>query len=153
MFEHFVSDAVVGKRAGGIEAQRFQIAREHLHRGDAAGLDGLDEFRTIGEGEGVVAPETEPLGIGEVLDRRRARRGDIEDAGVRQSVLQPEARPTLLRGLNIAALAFAAAGVLHGVAFVEDDDAIEFLAEPVDDLADARALVRRAPPSATSHRS
>ena len=141
MLEQFVVDAVIGKRSGGIEAQRFQIAREHLHRGDAASLDRLDEFRTIGEGERIVAPEAEPLGVGEVLDRRRPGRRDIEDAGVGKSMLQPQARPTLLRGLDIAALAFTAARVLHGVAFVEDDDAVEFWAEPVDDLTDPRALI------------
>ena len=141
MLEHFVLDAVIGKRAGGIEAQRFQIPREDFHGGDAARLDRLDEFGAIGEGEGIIAPETEPLGIGEILDGRGARRRDIEDAGVGESVLEPQTRPALLRGLLVAALALAPRRVLHGVALVEDDHAIEVGAEPVDDLLNPRALV------------
>ena len=141
MLEHFVLDAVIGKRAGGVEAQRLQIPREDFHGGDAARLDRLDEFGAIGEGEGIIAPETEPLGIGEILDGRGARRRDIEDAGVGESVLEPQTRPALLGSLLVAALALAPRRVLHGVAFVEDDHAIEVGAEPVDDLAHARALI------------
>jgi hypothetical protein len=40
-------------------------------------------------------------------------------------VLQPKPRPALLRGSLITALALAARGILHGVAFIEDNDAVE----------------------------
>ncbi len=56
-------------------------------------------------------------------------------------MLEPQARTSLLRRGLIAALALAAAGVRHGVAFVEHDDAIEIRAEPVDDLLHARRFL------------
>ena len=59
------------------------------------------------------------------MDRGGARRGDIDDAGIRQRVLQAQARAALLRGRLIAAFAFVASGILHGMALVEDDDAVE----------------------------
>jgi hypothetical protein len=44
-------------------------------------------------------------------------------------VLQAQARPALLRGGDVAALAFAAGGIGHGVGFIKDNDAVEsFLA-------------------------
>ncbi len=42
---------------------------------------------------------------------------------------------------SVAALALGTDGVLQGVAFVEDDDAVEVSAEPVDYLPDAGDLV------------
>jgi hypothetical protein len=75
------------------------------------------------------------------VDRGRAGGRDIDHAGIGQRVLQAQARPALLRGGDVAALALAAGGVLHGVAFVEDDDPIEIGAQPVDDLSDARNLL------------
>src|SRR5208283_5204137 len=96
---------------------------------------------TGGEREILTAPQPEPLGIGEIVDRGRAGRGDIEHAGIRQSVLQAQARSSLLGGRLIAAFALAAGGVLHGVAFVEDDDSVEVAAQPIDDLADTRNLL------------
>ena len=50
------------------------------------------------------------------------------------------ARPCCDGGL-VAAFALAAGGVLHGVALVEDDDAVEIGAQPFDDLLDARNLL------------
>ena len=64
--------------------------------------------------------------------------GDIDDARIRQRVLQAQSGAALLRGRLIAALALAAGGVRHGVAFVEHDDSIEIRSQPIDDLADAR---------------
>ena len=55
-------------------------------------------------------------------------------------MLEPQARAALLRSLLVAALALSPAGVLHGVAFVEDDDAVEIRAEPVDDLLTREAF-------------
>lgn len=76
------------------------------------------------------------MGIGEVMDARRAGRRDIDDARVGQRVLEPKARTALLRGGDVAAFALAAGGILHGVALVEDDHSIEVGAQPFDDLPD-----------------
>ncbi len=141
VFDELVFDPLVGERPGGIEAERLQVAGEHFHRRDAAGLDRFDELGTGGEGEILAAPQAEPLGIGEIVDRGRAGRGDVEHAGIRQGVLQAQARSSLLGGRLVATFALAAGGVLHGVAFVEDDDPVEVGAQPIDDLADARNLL------------
>jgi hypothetical protein len=77
------------------------------------------------------------------VDRGGAGRRDIDDAGVRQRVLEAQARAALLRGGLVAALALAAGGVLHGVALVENDHSVEVGAQPFDDLADARNLLSR----------
>ena len=141
VLEQLVFDAVKGERAGGVEAERLEVARQHLHRRDAAGLDRLDELGAGGEREIFAAPEAEPLGIGEIVDRRGAGRRDIDDARVRQGMLQAQARPALLRGGGIAAFALAAGGILHGVGLVEDDHAVEIPAQPIDDLLDPRNLL------------
>ena len=72
------------------------------------------------------------------MHRGRAGGGDIDDARIGQRMLQAQTRAALLRGRLIAALALAAGGVRHGVAFVEHDDAVEVRAQPIDDLLDAR---------------
>ena len=141
VLDQLVFDALVGERARGIEAERLEVARQHLHRGDAAILDRLDELGAGGEREILAAPEAEPLGVGEIVDRGGAGRGDIDDAGVRQGVLEPQARAALLRGGLVAAFALAAGGVLHGVALVENDHSVEVGAQPFDDLPDARKLL------------
>ena len=141
VLDQLIFDALIGERPRGIEAERLQVARQHLHRRDAAGLDRLDELGARGEGEILAAPQAEPLGIGEIVDRGRAGRRDIEDAGIRQRVLQAQPGAALLRGGLVAAFALAAGGVLHGVALVEDDDAVEIGAQPIDDLLDARNLL------------
>ena len=140
MLEHFVGDALIGQRTRGIETERLEIARQHFHGGDAAGFDRLDEFRPCRKREILAAPQAEPLSVGEIVHRRRAGGGDIDDAGVGQGVLQPQPGATLLRGCLAAALALRPGGVGHGVALVEDDDAVEILAQPVDDLLDPRGL-------------
>ena len=141
VFDQLVFDAVIGERAGGVETERPQIAGEHLHGGDTAILDRLDELGAGGEGEVLAAPEAEPLGVGEIVDGRRARGRDIDDARVRQGVLQAQARTALLRGRNIASFSFAATGILHGVALVENDHSVEVGAQPFDDLPDAGKLL------------
>ena len=138
MFDQLIFDAVIRQRTCHIEAERAQIAGQHLHRRDAAGLDSGDEFAAGSEGKVLAAPEPEALRIGKIVYGRGARRRDIDDARVRQRVLQPKPCPPLLRRSDVAAVAFAAAGVLHGMGFIEDDDAVEIGAEPVDDLAHAR---------------
>ena len=92
VFEQFVFDAFVGKRAGGIEPEGFHVAGEHLHGRDAARLDRFDELASRREGEVLAAPEAEPLGVGEVVDRRGPCRGNIDDASVWQRVLKPQPR-------------------------------------------------------------
>ena len=141
MLDQLVFDALVGERAGGIEAERLEIARQHLHCRDAAILDRLDELGAGGEREILAAPEAETLGVGEIMDRGGAGRGDVDDAGVRQGVLEPQPRAALLRGGLVAAFALAADRVLHGVALVENDHSVEVGAQPFDDLPDARKLL------------
>ena len=141
MLDQFVFDAVVGERPGRVEPERAEVARQHLHRRDAAILDRLDEFGSGREREVLAAPEAEALGVGEIVDGGRAGRRDIDDARIRQGVLEAEARTTLLRGGDVAAFSLAASGVLHGVALVEDDHSIEVGTQPFDDLLDARKLL------------
>ena len=57
-----------------------------------------------------------------------------------ERVLQAQPGPALLRRLLVAALGLVAGGVGHRVGFVEDDDAVEIAAEPVEDLAHPRLL-------------
>ena len=83
MFDQLVFDAFIGERAGRIEAERLQIARQHLHRRDAAVLDRLDELGAGGKRKVLAAPETKPLGIGEVMNRGGAGGRDVDHAGVR----------------------------------------------------------------------
>ena len=98
MLDQLVFDALVGERAGGIETERLEVARQHLHRRDAAGLDRLDELGAGGEREILAAPQSEALGIGEIVDRGGAGRRDVDDARVRQGMLQAKPRAALLRG-------------------------------------------------------
>ena len=141
VLDQLVFDAVIGERARGVEAERAQVAGEHLHRRDAAGLDRLDELGPGREWEILAAPQAEPLGIGQIVDRGGAGRRDIDDAGAGQRMLEPQPRAPLLRGGDIAPVSFAASGILHGVAFIENDRAVEVGAEPFDDLPDARRLL------------
>ena len=52
-------------------------------------------------------------------------------------MLQAQSGLALLRRLLFAALGLVAGGVRHGVRFVEDDDAVETPAKPIDDLLHA----------------
>ena len=97
-----------------------------------------DELGAGGEGEVLAAPEAEPLGIGEIVDRGGAGGRDVDDARIGQRVLQAQAGTALLRGRLVAAFALAAGGIGHGVALVEDDHAVEVRAQPIDDLLDPR---------------
>ena len=138
VLDQLVFDALVGERAGRIEAERLEVAGEHLHGGDAAGLDRLDELGAGGERKIRAAPQAEPLRIGEIVHRGGAGRRDVEHAGVRQRVLQAQAGAALLRGRLVAAFALAAGGVLHGVALVEDDHSVE-VASPTNRRSGGRA--------------
>ena len=158
VLQHLDLDAGVGEGARRIEAERLEIARQHLHGGDAARLHRRDKVLPRREGHVGRAPEPQARGVGEIGDGRRPGRRDIEDAGVGEGVLQPQARPALLRGGFLAALALVADGVGEGVRLVEDDDAIKIRAQPVDDLrqGETPSARRRGPgvrPSAGSNRS
>ena len=140
VFDQLIFDAIIGERAGGVEAERTKVAGQNLHGRNAASLDRLDEFRAGREWEILAAPQAEPLGIGEIVNRGRAGGRDIDDAGVGQRVLEAKPGTSLLRGCDIAAFALAPRRILHGMAFIEDDDAVEIRAEPIDDLAHAGRL-------------
>ena len=139
---------VVGERAGLVEAEGLEVAGNHFHRRDTAGLHGRDERRAFLERGLAGGPEAETPCVGEAGHGGGAGGGDVEDAGVGQCVLQAQARPSLLRGPGVAARALGPGGVGHGVRLVEDDDAREGVAvvlvlaagEPGDDLVEARLL-------------
>jgi hypothetical protein len=54
-----------------------------------------------------------------------ARRRHVDDACIGKRVLETQAHSALLRGHLLAALGLAAGGVLHGMALVEHDHAVE----------------------------
>src|SRR3546814_5331352 len=66
MLEKFIFDAVERERARRVEAERLQIARQHLHGRDSAILDRRDKFAARREGKVGAAPEAEALCISEV---------------------------------------------------------------------------------------
>ena len=88
-----------------------------------ADLEGEPEVDVAVDQGAVEKPK--PLRISKVVNGRRPGGRDIDDAGIGQRVLQAQARPALLRSLDIAAFALAAARILHGMALVEDDDTVE----------------------------
>ena len=53
-------------------------------------------------------------------------------------MLQAQSSTSLLRGGAIAPFGFAATGILHGMAFVEDNDPVEVGPQPIDDLLHPR---------------
>ena len=89
MLDQLVFDAFVGERARRVETERLEVARQHLHRRDAAVLDRLDELAARRERKVLAAPEPEALGVGEIMDRGSAGRRDIDDARVRQGICSP----------------------------------------------------------------
>ena len=97
MLDQLVLDAFVGQRPRRIEAERLEVACQYLHRCDAAGLNRLDELATRRERKVLAAPQPEALGVGEVMNRGGAGRRDIDDARVRQCMLQPKPSTALLR--------------------------------------------------------
>ena len=134
VLDDLVEDALERQRARGIEAERLQIARQHLHRGNTAAFHRGNELGPGRERKIAGAPEAKPGGVGEVLHRRRAGRRDIEDACLGQRVLQAQSRLALLRRFLLAALPFVAGGIGHRMRFVEHDDAVEVGTKPFDDL-------------------
>src|SRR3546814_14517143 len=100
MLEKFIFDAVERERARRVEAERLQIARQHLHGRDSAILDRRDKFAARRAGKVGAAPEAEALCISEVLDGRRAGRGLLADAGIWVRALKPHHGPYLPRRLD-----------------------------------------------------
>ena len=140
MFDDLDLDALIRQRARDIEPERFQIARQHLHGGDAARLDGGDKIGAVREGKIRAAPKPKALRIGKVLYAGGARRRDIDDRAPAESMLQSQSGPALLRRRFVAALAFLARGVRHRVRLVEQDHAVEIFAQPIEDLFEPRAF-------------
>ena len=141
VLDQLVFDTLVGQRASGIETERLEVARQHFHRCNPTLLDRLDELGPGREWKIVAAPQSQPLRIGEIVHRGGASRGDVDHSGVRQGVLEPQARAPLLRGRLVAAFALATNRILHGVAHVEDDHSVEIGAQPFDDLPHAGKLL------------
>ena len=83
-------DALVGQRAGLVEAEGLQVAGDDFHGGDASGLHGGDEVGAPVEGVVVGGPEAEPGCVGEPGNGGGSGGGDIEDAGVREGVLEAQ---------------------------------------------------------------
>ena len=135
--QHLVFDPGIGEGPRQIEPERLQVARDHLHGGNAPGLHRGNELGPCHEREIPRAPETEAGGIGEIADNRRAGGRDVEHAGVGHGVLQREASEALLGRLLVAAVGLFAGGVRHGVAFVESDDPIEPFPKPGRHLVEA----------------
>ncbi|CDN96333.1 hypothetical protein BN949_05510 [Agrobacterium tumefaciens] len=137
LLEDLVFDAFEGERARCVEAHGLEVASEYFHCRNTAVFDRGNELGTGRKGKVAAAPEAEALGIGERLHFRRAGRGDVDDTSIRQSALQAEPCPALLRRRLVAAFGLAAGGVGHGMAFIENDNAIKIGAEPIDDLLHA----------------
>ena len=125
VFEQLVFHPLIRQRTRRIEPQRLEIAGQHLHGRNATGLDRLDELGAGGEWKVIAAPQPEALGIGQVVHRGGAGRRDVDDACVRQRVLQAKSGAALLRGDLVAAFAFPACRVLHRVRLVENDHTVE----------------------------
>ena len=73
MTQGFVFHAVERQRPGDVETHGLQLARDQLHHRHAAGLHGVHEGLTGGEGGFGPAPQAEPGGVGQVLRRGGAR--------------------------------------------------------------------------------
>ena len=125
MLQNIDLDAFVREGARGVEAKRFQIAGQHLHGGNAAGLDRLHKIRPCRKRKIRAAPQPKPLRIAEILHRGGAGRRDVDDAGLRQGMLKPQSGKALLGGRLLAARARASHRVRHGMGFIEQDHAVE----------------------------
>ena len=79
--------------------------------------------------------------IGEIVDGRGACRRNIEDPGVGHAILQTEPGDALPASLAMTASPPAAGSITHGMSFVEGNDAVEILAEPVKNLLETRRAI------------
>jgi hypothetical protein len=89
VFDEFIFDAIVGQRTRGVETERLEVARKHLHGRNPAFLDRFHKLGPGSEWKIVAAPQSQPLGIGEIVHRCGAGRGDVDHAGIRQGMLEP----------------------------------------------------------------
>ena len=128
MFEGLDLDPVIGERPGLVEAEGFQVARNHLHSRDAAGFHRGDELDPGLERRLAGGPEAEPSGIGEAGDGGGAGRRYIGDARIGQRVLKAQPGAALLGRLDLAAAALRPGGVGHGMGLVENHRAVEGVA-------------------------
>jgi len=104
-------------------------------------IDGVDRSHELGaggEGKVLAAPEAKPLGVGKIVHGGRTRSRHVDDTRIGQRMLEPQSGPALLRGCLLTALALAASGIRHGMAFVEHDHSVEVRSQPIDDLPDPR---------------
>jgi hypothetical protein len=56
VFDELAFDPLIGERTGRVEAERLEVAGEHLHRGDPAHVDRFDKLRLCGEGKILATP-------------------------------------------------------------------------------------------------
>ena len=146
MLQDIDLDAVIAERAGLVEAERLEIARNHLHRRHAAGFHGDYKVRALFEGGLSASPEAEALGISKAGNGSGPGRRDIHDPGIGQCMLEPQSGAALLRGRDLSARALRPGGIGHRVGLIEHDDTLEGMArvfihpagEPADNLVEAR---------------
>ena len=140
-------DTVVAERPGLVEAERLEIAGDHLHRRHPRRLPWrLTKSVLLFEGGLSASPEAEALGVGKAGNGGGPGSRDIHDAGIGQCVLKPQSGAALLGGCDLSARALGPGGVGHGVGLIEHDDAFEGMArvfihpasEPADDLIEPR---------------
>ena len=140
VLEAVVLDVFVSETSCRIDSHGLHVLGDHLHDADSTTGDVLHESLCTGKGR-LVAPKTEPCGVGEVHDFRGAGRGYVEDPGLREKFLQFDTGKGGRGGLRHAPLALHGHGVPHVVRFVEGDHAVEVFAEPLHDLLQAGDLL------------
>ena len=138
--------SVVGQRPGLIKPERLQIPGDDFHGGHAARFHRGDEIGALLERSLVGAPEPKALGVGQSRQGRGAGGGHIQNARVRQRILEAQPRAALPGGGDITARTLGAGRVRHRVGLVEDDDAgkrvavllVQAAGQPLDDLFQPR---------------
>ena len=136
MLEDFIFDASEGQGARGVKTERFQVAGDKFHRCNPALANVGDKCLAVGKGR-LRSPEAKPRRIGKIVDVRGAGCRSVDDPGTRQQVLQPYTGNPLFRSLDLAARSLASGSARHGMGFIEDEYAIEFLSCPGKDLLEA----------------
>lgn len=140
VLERLIFDAGEAQRPGSVKAHGLQVARDDLHRGNAPFVHRRHEGVPVGKGS-ARSPETETRSVAEIGGVGGAGRGQIEDAGTRKRVLEADAGQPLLGSLRRAELCLGAGGVGECMGLVDDDDAVEILAEPVEDLLEPGGFI------------
>ncbi len=114
-----VLNAVVAERAGQVEAEGLHVAGHHLHGGNAAIANLVDEFCSSSEGQVTCLPQAEAVRVGQRLDLGRAGGGDIDHPRARDTILQFDARLALERPCGLAAFGLLLEGSAHRMTLVE----------------------------------